>query len=330
MALPSSGPISACMINVEAGLTSTTCAFLSGPTSTPATDSMVKLYANATPSPIGQTAPHAYSEFYGKTFAGSTNFPADMVNSFNAIMGGNSIWYGYANTSDLNLSKSNTEAATSLTVPFNILVQYATFPNPSSLTVTTDSRLNNNTITNLGWSNSDGIKMFLVLRGTSTAITTWSTMTLTVDVSKVATINQNYNPGNEAFLWLQANLDPSGNPTRDYDHKPDGIFSGMTVTGPGLTGVVTTGDAVFFPTFGAWRVAINQTVTVTSGIKYTFAKTGYVSTFNRTNATLTTYNNARDGLNNTADFLLYEWTTASGDGSPILGNGDDVEVNFTS
>ena len=46
MALPSSGPISACMINVEAGLTSTTCAFLSGPTATPATDSMVKLYEN--------------------------------------------------------------------------------------------------------------------------------------------------------------------------------------------------------------------------------------------------------------------------------------------
>ena len=69
MALPSSGPISACMINVEAGLTSTTCAFLSGPTATPATDSMVKLYENASPSPVGQTAPHAYSEFYGKTLS---------------------------------------------------------------------------------------------------------------------------------------------------------------------------------------------------------------------------------------------------------------------
>ena len=68
MALPSSGPISACMINVEANLASTTCAFLSGPTATPATDSMVKLYDNATPTPVNQVAPHAYSEFYGKTF----------------------------------------------------------------------------------------------------------------------------------------------------------------------------------------------------------------------------------------------------------------------
>ena len=327
MALPSSGPISACMINVEAGLTSTTCAFLSGPTSTPATDSMVKLYDSATPTPVNQVAPHAYSEFYGKTFAGSTNFPADMVNGFNSILGTNTIWYGYMNTSNLNISKTNTEIATSLIVPDYILNNYGGSP---SLTVTQDSRLNNNTITNLGWSNTSGNKMFLVLRGTSTAITTWASMTLTVDVSKVAPISSTYNPGNQAFLYLKANLDGNGDPTDGYDQEPDGIFSGMTVTGPGLTGVVTTGDAVFFNVFGAWRVAINQTVTVSSGIKYTFAKTGYVSTFNRTDATLTTYNNARDGLNNTADFLLYDWDTTSGDGSPILQNAADVEVNFTS
>lgn len=327
MALPSSGPISACMINVEAGLTSTTCAFLSGPTATPATDSMVKLYANVSPSPVGQTAPHAYSEFYGKTFAGSTNFPADMVNGFEAILGGNSNWYGYMNTSNLNISRTNTESATSLTVPNYILTSYGGSP---SLTVTQDSRLNNNTITNLGWSDSNGNKMFLVLRGTSTAITTWASMTLTVDVSKVASISSVYNPGNQAFLWLTATLDGNGDPTNGYDQEPDGIFSGMTVTGPGLTGVVTVGDAFYYTVFGAWGVAINQTVTVTSGIKYVFAKTGYVSTFNRTDATLTTYNNARDGLDNTADFLLYDWDTTSGDGSPILGNAADVEVNFTS
>ena len=325
MALPSSGPISACMINVEAGLSSTTCAFLSGPTATPATDSMVKLYNSATPTPVNQVAPHAYSEFYGKTFAGSTNFPADMVNGFNQILGGSAVWYGYMNTSNLNISKTNTELATSLIVPSYILNTYSGSP---SLTVTQDSRLNNNTITNLGWYNAN--KMFLVLRGTSTAITTWASMTLTVDVSKIAPISSTYNPGNQAFLYLTANLDGNGDPTDGYDQEPDGIFSGMTVTGPGLTGVVTTGDAVYINVFGAWRVAINQTVTVSSNIKYTFAKTGYVSTFNRTDATLTTYNNARDGLNNTADFLLYDWDTTSGDGSPILQNAADVEVNFTS
>ena len=325
MALPSSGPISACMINVEAGLTSTTCAFLSGPTATPATDSMVKLYENASPSPVGQTAPHAYSEFYGKTFAGATNFPADMVNGYNAI-GSIAIWYGYMNASNLNISKTNTEAATSLTVPSYILTSYL----GGSLTVTQDSRLNNNTITNLGRSDESGAKMFLVLRGTSTAITTWTSMTLTVDVSKTAPISSTYNPGNQAFLYLNANLDSFGNPTDGYDQKPDGIFSGMTVTGPGLTGVKTTGDASYSYVLGAWRVAINQTVTVTSGVNYTFAKTGYVSTFNRTDATLTTYNGARDGLDNTADFLLYDWDTTSGEGSPILQNAADVEVNFTS
>ena len=120
--------------------------------------------------------------------------------------------------------------------------------------------------------------MFLVLRGTSTAITTWTSMTLTVDVSKTAPISSTYNPGNQAFLYLNANLDSFGNPTDGYDQKPDGIFSGMTVTGPGLTGVKTTGDASYSYVLGAWRVAINQTVTVTSGVNYTFAKTGYVST----------------------------------------------------
>lgn len=68
MALPSSGPLSASMIMVEAGQSADAVAFLSGPTSTPAAGSMVKLYENAAKTPVDQNAPHAYSEFYGKTF----------------------------------------------------------------------------------------------------------------------------------------------------------------------------------------------------------------------------------------------------------------------
>jgi len=69
MALPNAyAPLSASMIMVEAGQSADAVAFLSGPTSTPAAGSMVKLYDSATKTPVNQNAPHAYSEFYSKTF----------------------------------------------------------------------------------------------------------------------------------------------------------------------------------------------------------------------------------------------------------------------
>ncbi len=106
MALPSSGPISACMINVEANLTSTTCAFLSGPTSTPATDSMVKLYDNATPTPVNQVAPHAYSEFYGKTFSSPT------ISVFTLDTTATNDWNNYSNNGGTNSSNEMSGDAT--------------------------------------------------------------------------------------------------------------------------------------------------------------------------------------------------------------------------
>ena len=68
MALPSSGTISASMINIESATVSTNTAPLSGSSSTPQTGSLVKRYDTATPTPVNQIAPHAYSEFYGKSF----------------------------------------------------------------------------------------------------------------------------------------------------------------------------------------------------------------------------------------------------------------------
>jgi hypothetical protein len=65
MALPSSGTISANMINVEANLAGTTNAPLSGTSSTPQAGSLVKIYQGAG---VNQSAPHAYSEFYGKSY----------------------------------------------------------------------------------------------------------------------------------------------------------------------------------------------------------------------------------------------------------------------
>ena len=74
MALPSSGAISASMINTESATVSTTAAPLSGSSSTPQVGSLVKRYDDATPTPVNQVAPHAYSEFYGKSFT-SPNIP---------------------------------------------------------------------------------------------------------------------------------------------------------------------------------------------------------------------------------------------------------------
>lgn len=94
MVLPSSGPLSASMILAECHESGV--AFLSGPTSTPAAGSMVKLYENATPTPVNQVAPHAYSEFYGKSCGknkilyysleeANVNFEYDAQEGFNSI-----------------------------------------------------------------------------------------------------------------------------------------------------------------------------------------------------------------------------------------------------
>jgi len=66
---PAFKPLSASMIMAEADQSITAVAALTGnSTSTPAAGSMVKLYENALSTPVNQTAPHAYSEFYGKYF----------------------------------------------------------------------------------------------------------------------------------------------------------------------------------------------------------------------------------------------------------------------
>ena len=72
MTLPAPGnPISANMINVEATRSGTANAPMSGSSATPQTGSLVKLYAPPN-SDVDQTAPHAYSEFYSKTWSART------------------------------------------------------------------------------------------------------------------------------------------------------------------------------------------------------------------------------------------------------------------
>ena len=71
MTLPASGTISANDINVEANRSGTANAPLSGTSSTPQAGSLVKIYEN---SGVNQAAPHAYSEFYSKTYSTLTSF----------------------------------------------------------------------------------------------------------------------------------------------------------------------------------------------------------------------------------------------------------------
>ena len=83
MGLPTSGTISANMINDEVpGRSATANAPLSGTSSTPQTGSLVKLYATASP-PVNQVAPHAYSEFYGRSFPTTTSYSSSVMGVFN-------------------------------------------------------------------------------------------------------------------------------------------------------------------------------------------------------------------------------------------------------
>ena len=68
MGLPSSGTISASDINIEAARVGTTNAPLGIQTGTAGAGSLVKLYDDATPSPVDQNSPYAYSDFYGKSY----------------------------------------------------------------------------------------------------------------------------------------------------------------------------------------------------------------------------------------------------------------------
>ncbi len=76
MALPSSGPMSATAINLEASRAGATTGPLAGTVgTTPTAVSFVGLYANSTPvfPPMNVTPSYKYSDFYGRTFVVGTS-----------------------------------------------------------------------------------------------------------------------------------------------------------------------------------------------------------------------------------------------------------------
>ena len=83
MALPQPGnPISANMINVEASRAGNTANTKLAGASTPQAGSLVKIYATASP-PVNQSAPHAFSEFYGRSFVSLTSYSSSTMGVFN-------------------------------------------------------------------------------------------------------------------------------------------------------------------------------------------------------------------------------------------------------
>ena len=88
MGLPSSGTISASDINIEAARVGTTNAPLGIQTGTAGEGSLVKLYDDATPSPVDQNSPYAYSDFYGKSYT------PPVISCNNNVLW-NSTGYGY-------------------------------------------------------------------------------------------------------------------------------------------------------------------------------------------------------------------------------------------
>ena len=110
MSLPAAGnPISANMINVEAQRTGTTFAPLSG-NLVPITTSLVGLYVN---SGVNQSAPHAYSEFYGKTYVAPAS-PYWFVNTTNTPSIGKKYQYSGSNVIQNNSSALGTNYNTTL------------------------------------------------------------------------------------------------------------------------------------------------------------------------------------------------------------------------
>ena len=93
MSLPAPGnPISANMINVEAQRTGTNNAALSV-NAIPVPTSLVGLYVS---SGVNQVAPHAYSEFYSKTYVTAAS-PYWFINTTNIVSIGNKYYLGPSN-----------------------------------------------------------------------------------------------------------------------------------------------------------------------------------------------------------------------------------------
>ena len=240
--------------------------------------------------------------------------PADMEVGFNSILG--TTWYGYSDPNNLHIA-SNTVMGDA-----NELVNG--FLN-DSLDKIAESELGYHLITWLGWKDNN---IYLTLRGTDTAITSWDYMSIKTDLLKTGThVSGDYGgyfgtTNNNIYL-----TSPSGNGSEDYATS---IISGMSVTGTGVpASTVVNGTPSYSSVVGIWTIPVNNTVTYSSvdGETITFAKNNHTVYYYRTSATLTTYTNKTDSSGGTGDFLVYKWSSTY---NPFVGSGQDVIIDFNS
>ena len=322
MPLPSSGTISISDINTELGRTSNTANSNFAGGTTPQTGSLFKLGETGC---INQTASHKMSEWYGYPFCSqATDLGPTTIGSVNvglyAPNSSASIKYdefliGYTNPS-LNLnSTSYTAGGVSA---------------HGSLTTTSPTQLNGNTITAVGtqyiaWragrsyldtdfqGGSDGFinnwfkEVYLYVKGTSTAITTWSNLTFTGVATSSGSGYAFYVPStNTKILYLKVAYS---------DEFPN---VGATITGTGMasntiiTGIYNLSNGTFED---PQRFIIQVSNSFTPTLNATYSYTGIpiqTNTYSRSAASLTTGTFAYGGGSSTDGFLLYKWTSNLG------------------
>lgn len=320
MPLPSSGTISISDINTELGRTSNTANSNFAGGTTPQTGSLFKLGETGC---INQTASHKMSEWYGYPFCSPATDLGFTIGEIylNRTSPNNMNDYriGYAN-STLNLNSTSYTAGG--------------VSSHGSLTNTTPSQLDGNTITAVGvryrtesvWranidTDGDGYvdtyfqEVYLYVKGTSTAISTWSSLTFTGDATS----------SGSGYAYYVNTSSPKNLDIKIAQSQPAPNV-GAIITGSGVpsnTKITTVQllDSPFVdPQRWAFKVDKNCTPTLNNTYSYGGIST-QTNTYNRTSATLNTGTFAYGGGSSTDGFLLYKWTSN-------LGSVDDGGISL--
>jgi hypothetical protein len=320
MPLPSSGQISVSDINTELGRTSNTANSNFAGGSTPQSGSLFKL---GEAGGVNQTAPHAMSEWYNFSSAADLGFTIGEKSLGNTSPPTSHVdWrIGYVN-STLNLNSTSYTAGG--------------VSSHGSLTNTTPSQLDGNTITAVGvryradifgWRanidiDGDGYidnyfqEVYLYVKGTSSPISTWSSLTFTGDATS----------GGSGYVYYVDSSAPKSLYIKIADSQPNPSV-GSTITGSGVpSGTKITGvsnlDGQVFTDPDRWLIQVDKNCTPT--VNNTYSYTGLstqTNTYSRISATLTTGTFAYGGGSNTDGFLLYRWTSN-------LGSVDDGGISL--
>lgn len=335
MPLPSSGQISVSAINEELGRASNTANSNFAGGTTPQSGSLFKLGEAGC---LNQTAPHKMSEWYSYPNCPDLGFTIGQI-YLNRTSPNNMNDYriGYVNSA-LNLNGTNYTAGG--------------VSSHGSLTNTTPSQLDGNTITAVGvryrtesvWranidADGDGYvdtyfqEVYLYVKGTSAAISTWSSLTFTGDATS----------GGSGYAYA-LDSDPKVLLIKIATNQPDPNV-GAIITGSGVPSdtKITTVQLLDTPFDNPqrWYLKVDKNCTPTLNNTYSYGGIStQTNTYNRTSATLTAGTFTYGGGSSTDGFLLYKWTSNLGsvdDGGISLakyfqggtGSADSVEITIS-